>query len=156
MTTAGYRPAYLSGTPTTCNAAPCAGPDPLAASCCRESSALTVYQGDAASADVAGIIAAAGTPTLVLLSATRSKRRRLSAAKAVEQLPGRGEPTAHLWGNHLLMALVEAEDGSEALQRELRVELAKVSPRPRTARLSARLRPDRLPRVPPPSSCCQA
>jgi len=59
-------------------------------------------------------------------SATRSNRRRLSAAKAIEQLPGR-EPTAHLWGNHLLMALVEAEDGSEALQRQLRQELAKVS-----------------------------
>lgn len=65
-----------------------------------------------------------------LSCATRSNRRRLSAAKAVKQLPGRGEPTAHLWGNHLLMALVDAEDGSEALQQELRRELAKVGARP--------------------------
>ena len=54
----------------------------------------------------------------------RSNRRRLSAAKATEAT-GR-EPTAHLWGNHLLMVLADGNSGSEALQEELRQELAKV------------------------------
>ena len=65
---------------------------------------------------------------------TRSNRRRLSAAKATEAT-GR-EPTAHLWGNHLLMVLADGDGGSEALREELRQELAKVC-----ARLTRSLRP---------------